>query len=62
MVTVTSFSPVGLKGFAEGGEDDDPLPAKVHQQQPGITTDCERHTVFWMRGSCFQFCVTFVKL
>lgn len=40
MVAVTSFSPVGLKGFAEGGEDDDPLPAKVHQQQPGITTDC----------------------
>lgn len=39
MMTVCSFSPVGLKGFTERSEDDDPLPAKVHQQQPGIIMD-----------------------
>ena len=28
MMTVSSFSPVGLKGFTESSEDDYPLPAQ----------------------------------
>lgn len=36
MMTVYSFSPVGLKGFAERIEDDYPLPAKGNVSTWGV--------------------------